>query len=105
MHFASQLDIASSAAQLKSNPSTRGENVTFAMNTDLPASGVLSSLDQRLEENEVPRQPKKRFVGRRQAAEITARSCGDGTSDGTAIEDSGAIQSSSSSSFHFAKFY
>lgn len=51
--------------------------------TDL---GVAVDVEERLEE-EAQRQPKKRFVGRKQAAEAALRN---GTN--ASVEDSGAIQ-------------
>ena len=47
--------------------------------------GVAVDVEECLEET-APRQPKKRFVGRRQAAEAASKN------GPTAIEDSGAIQ-------------
>lgn len=51
--------------------------------------GIAADLEHAMEEAApVPRQPKKRFVGRRQAAENAAN----GNGDSSAIEDSSAIQ-------------
>jgi 2-(3-amino-3-carboxypropyl)histidine synthase len=54
--------------------------------TDL---GIAADLEQAAEDAApVQRQPKKRFIGRRQAAENALK----GGEDSSAIEDSGAIQ-------------
>jgi len=50
--------------------------------------GVAMDVEERLEEAAAQRQPKKRFVGRKQAAEAALRS---GANE--SVEDSGAIQS------------
>jgi hypothetical protein len=48
--------------------------------------GVAVDIEERLKEPTIPRQPKKRFVGRRQAAEAASKN------GPTSIEESGAIQ-------------
>ena len=48
--------------------------------------GVAVDVEARLEESAAQRQPKKRFVGRRQAAEAASKN------GSTSIEESGAIQ-------------
>jgi len=50
--------------------------------------GLAVDIEERLEEAAAQRQPKKRFVGRRQAAEAAAKN---GANE--SVEDSGAIQS------------
>lgn len=59
--------------------------------TDL---GIAADIEERLAEaaaqSAVPKQPKKRFVGRRQATENALR--GNTNADPSSIEDSGAIQ-------------
>lgn len=49
--------------------------------------GIAADLELQVEEVVVQRQPKKRFVGRRQAAENALNG-----PDASSIEDSGAIQ-------------
>jgi len=49
--------------------------------------GIAADLEEGLEEAESQRQPKKRFVGRRQAAEAASKNNGSGS-----VEDSGVIQ-------------
>jgi hypothetical protein len=49
--------------------------------------GVAVDIEERLEEEEAQRQPKKRFVGRRQAAEAALKN-----GSTASVEDSGAIQ-------------
>lgn len=49
--------------------------------------GVAVDVEERLEEVAAQRQPKKRFVGRRQAAEAATKN---GTN--SSVEDSGTIQ-------------
>ena len=51
--------------------------------------GVAVDIEQRLEEAAAAKQPKKRFVGRRQIGESRTRV----DSEGSTIEDSGTIQS------------
>lgn len=48
--------------------------------------GVAVDIEEKLEESAAKRQPKKRFVGRRQAAETASKN---GSAE---VEDSGAIQ-------------
>lgn len=54
--------------------------------------GIAVDIEERQEEAATQRQPKKRFVGRRQAAEAASRN---GTN--TSVEDSGAVTSTSTS--------
>lgn len=49
--------------------------------------GVAVDIEERLEEAAVQRQPKKRFVGRRQAAEAASKN-----GPNTSVEDNGTIQ-------------
>ncbi len=50
--------------------------------------GIAVDVEERLEEVAAQRQPKKRFVGRRQVAEAASRNAADDS-----VEGSGAIQS------------
>lgn len=54
--------------------------------------GVAADIEQLQNAQAVPKQPKKRFVGRRAAAETAAGRNGSGS---TNIEDSGSIQGKS----------
>jgi 2-(3-amino-3-carboxypropyl)histidine synthase len=49
--------------------------------------GVAVDVEDRLEEASAQRQPKRRFVGRRQAAEAASRNGAN-----SSVEDSGAVQ-------------
>lgn len=61
--------------------------------------GVAVDLEEKLEEEEeAQRQPKKRFVGRRQAAELALRN---GT-NASSVEESGVIQGNFSFSRNYA---
>jgi len=53
--------------------------------------GVAADIEERDEEIKAQRQPKKRFVGRRQAAEQAAETASKNGGSGS-IEDSGAVQ-------------
>lgn len=48
--------------------------------------GVAVDIEEKLEETAAKRQPKKRFVGRRQAAEAASKN------GSVEVEDSGAVQ-------------
>ena len=48
--------------------------------------GIAADIQERQEEATAQRQPKKRFVGRRQAAEAASRNGGS-----TSVEESGAV--------------
>jgi hypothetical protein len=50
--------------------------------------GIAADIEERQEEATAQRQPKKRFVGRRQAAEAAFRNGGS-----TSVEESGAVTS------------
>ena len=63
------------------------------MEEDRAETNLGQAVDVEQSIKEVPRQPKKRFIGRRAAAERPAER---GSTTGT-IEESGAIQSPSSS--------
>jgi len=54
--------------------------------------GVAVDVEERLEEAAAQRQPKKRFVGRRQATEVASKN-----SPNASVEDSGAVQGTSDS--------
>ena len=49
--------------------------------------GIAVDVEERLEEAAAQRQPKKRFVGRRQAAEVAARNGAN-----SSVEDSDAVE-------------
>jgi 2-(3-amino-3-carboxypropyl)histidine synthase len=49
--------------------------------------GVAVDIEERLEEATAQRQPKKRFIGRRQATEVASKN-----GPNASVEDSGAIQ-------------
>jgi 2-(3-amino-3-carboxypropyl)histidine synthase len=51
--------------------------------------GVAVDVEEKLEEAAAQRQPKKRFVGRRQAAEAASRNGAN-----VSVEESGAVQGS-----------
>jgi hypothetical protein len=58
------------------------------MEEDRLESNIIHDVEQSVEENVPLRQPRKRFVGRRQVAENSTLGSG-----GSTIEDNGAVQS------------
>ena len=50
--------------------------------------GIAADIEEKQEEATAQRQPKKRFIGRRQAAEVATRN-----GEKASVEDSGAITS------------
>ncbi len=60
------------------------------MESDCAQVDIGVDVEERAAENVATRQPKKRFVGRRQAAASSTSHAG----DSSAIEENGAIQSS-----------
>jgi hypothetical protein len=88
--IATQLNIA----LLRREPSDRRIMEEDRAQVDL---GVAVDTEEILEEPVVPRQPKKRFVGRRQAAEAASKN------GPTSIEESGTIQGLTSASKRLLK--